>query len=66
MLDLAKRGILAQKKRGKKMVFTAPADLVERLKKMEMQERGGATQVPQATAQTGTDAMGPDRQPELL
>jgi len=35
LLDLVKRGALVQKKRGKKMVFTIPPDLAERLKRME-------------------------------
>lgn len=39
LLDLNARGILAQKKRGKKMVFTAPADLADRLRKLEKEAR---------------------------
>ncbi len=34
LLDLKTRGVLAEKKRGKKMVFTAPRDLAERLRQM--------------------------------
>ncbi len=37
LLDLKTRGVLEQKIRGKKMIFTAPRDLAERLKKMEME-----------------------------
>jgi Fic family protein len=39
LLDLQSRGILEPKKRGKKIVFTASADLTERLKKMETDSR---------------------------
>lgn len=35
LLDLKTRGVLEQKRRGKKMVFSAPRDLADRLKKME-------------------------------
>jgi hypothetical protein len=35
LLDLAGRGVLLSKKRGKKMVFNAPPDLVARLQEME-------------------------------
>ena len=35
LLDLAARGALEQKKRGRKMLFTAPPDLADRLKQME-------------------------------
>ena len=36
LLDLKARGILEQKQRGKMMVFTVPADLADRLKRMEI------------------------------
>jgi Fic family protein len=39
LLDLAKRGILDQKKRGRQMVFVAPGDVAERLRKLENQGR---------------------------
>lgn len=39
LLDLKARGALAQKKRGKKLVFTVPRDLAERLRKMERKAR---------------------------
>jgi len=35
LLDLQARGVLASRKRGKKMVFTPPRDLSERLRRME-------------------------------
>jgi Fic family protein len=35
LLDLKERGVLELKKRGKKMVFTVPRELAERLRKME-------------------------------
>jgi Fic family protein len=35
LLDLAKRGCLLPAKRGKKLIFTAPGNLAERLKQME-------------------------------
>ena len=35
LLDLAARGVLISKTRGKKMIFSAPQDLVARLQKME-------------------------------
>ena len=35
LLDLNTRRVLEQKRRGKKMVFSAPRDLTERLKNME-------------------------------
>lgn len=39
LLDLKTRGVLAVKKRGKKMVFTVPRDLAERLRQMEKKAR---------------------------
>ncbi|MDO9542116.1 MAG: Fic family protein [Kiritimatiellia bacterium] len=39
LLDLKARGVLAEKKRGKKMVFTVPRDLTERLRRMEKEAR---------------------------
>lgn len=39
LLDLKARGVLEEKKRGKKMVFTAPLDLADRLRKLEQQAR---------------------------
>ena len=39
LLDLKVRGVLDKKKRGKKMVFTAPRDLAERLRRMEKKTR---------------------------
>lgn len=39
LLDLNARGVLVQNKRGKAMVFTAPRNLVERLRKMETESR---------------------------
>lgn len=66
LLDLEKRGVLAQKKRGKKMIFTAPADLIERLKKMQVGAHEGATLLPPVTSQPGNDAMDFERQPKLL
>ena len=39
LLDLKARGALEQKKRGKKMVFTVPRDLAERLRRMERKAR---------------------------
>ncbi len=38
LLDLAARGVLDQKKRGKTMVFTVPGELTERLKRLDKQE----------------------------
>jgi len=35
LLDLNRRGVLAKKKRGKRMVFVSPPDLAERLRKLE-------------------------------
>jgi hypothetical protein len=40
-LDLRKRGVLDLKKRGKKMIFTVPRDLAERLRHIE-KEAGNA------------------------
>lgn len=40
LLDLKARGVLEQKKRGKKMIFTVPADLADRLKRMERESKG--------------------------
>ncbi len=37
LLDLRKRGILDWKKRGRQMVFVAPGDLAQRLRKLEKQ-----------------------------
>jgi Fic family protein len=39
LLDLRKRGIFDWKKRGRQMVFVAPGDLVQRLRKLEKQAR---------------------------
>jgi Fic family protein len=39
LLDLKARGVLDEKKRGKRMVFTVPCDLAERLRRMEKQAR---------------------------
>jgi Fic family protein len=39
LLDLAERAVLEQKNRGKKMIFTVPVDLAERLRKMEKEAR---------------------------
>ena len=39
LLDLKARGLLDEKKRGKKMLFTAPADLAERLRRLENDTR---------------------------
>lgn len=39
LLDLKARGVLIEKKRGKKMVFTVPRDLSERLRRMEKEAR---------------------------
>lgn len=39
LLDLKARGVLNQKKRARKMIFTVPADLAERLRKMEKEAR---------------------------
>jgi Fic family protein len=41
LLDLRKRGVLDLKKRGKKMIFTVPRDLAERLRHIE-KEAGNA------------------------
>jgi Fic family protein len=38
LLDLRARGVLEQKKRGKRMLFTVPRDLADRLKRMEMDD----------------------------
>jgi Fic family protein len=40
LLDLSTRGVLEQKKRGKKMIFTVPMDLADRLKRMERKAKG--------------------------
>jgi Fic family protein len=40
LLDLHVRGALEQKKRGKKMIFTVPRDLADRLKRMEKEAKG--------------------------
>ena len=39
LLDLKARGVLDEKKRGKKMVFTVPRDLAERLRRIEREAR---------------------------
>ena len=39
LLDLHVRGTLEQKKRGKKMIFTVPRDLADRLKRMEKEAK---------------------------
>jgi Fic family protein len=39
LLDLQKRGVLDWKKRGRQMVFVAPDDLAQRLRKLEKQAR---------------------------
>ncbi len=39
LLDLKSRGVLELKKRGKKMLFTVPRDLAERLKRLEKEAR---------------------------
>ena len=39
LLDLKKRGVLDSKKRGRQMIFVAPGDLAERLRKLEKQAR---------------------------
>jgi Fic family protein len=39
LLDLKRRGVMDQKKRGKRMVFVAPPDLAERLRKLESRAR---------------------------
>jgi Fic family protein len=41
LLDMKERGVLGQKKRGKKMVFTVPRDLAERLRRLENAARSG-------------------------
>ena len=40
LLDLRERGVLEQKKRGRKMIFTVPRDLAERLQRMEEDTKG--------------------------
>ncbi len=39
LLDLRARGVLEQKKRGKKIIFTVPHDLADRLKRMEKEAK---------------------------
>lgn len=39
LLDLQKRGVVDWKKRGRQMVFVAPGDLAQRLRKLERQAR---------------------------
>jgi len=39
LLDMKARGVLEQKKRGRKMVFTAPSGLADRLRKLEREAR---------------------------
>lgn len=39
LLDLRKRGVVDWKKRGRQMVFVAPGDLAQRLRKLEKQAR---------------------------
>jgi Fic family protein len=39
LLDLKRRGVMEQKKRGKRMVFVAPPDLAERLRQLESRAR---------------------------
>ncbi len=39
LLDLRTRGVLEQKQRGKKMIFTVPRDLADRLKRMEKEAK---------------------------
>ena len=39
LLNLKARGVLVEKRRGKKMVFTVPRDLAERLQRMEKEDR---------------------------
>jgi Fic family protein len=39
LLDMKARGVLGQRKRGKKMIFTVPRDLAERLRKLEKEAR---------------------------
>lgn len=51
LLDLAGRGILAHKKRGKKLVFGVPADLAERLRKLEKEARQSGALFPALTPQ---------------
>jgi Fic family protein len=39
LLDMKARGVLGQRKRGKKMIFTVPRDLAERLRQLEKEAR---------------------------
>ncbi|MDD2762414.1 MAG: Fic family protein [Opitutaceae bacterium] len=41
LLDLMSRGVLLQKRRGRKMIFSVPRDLAERLRKLETKARNG-------------------------
>ena len=41
LLGLKARGVLEQKKRGRKMIFTVPGDLADRLKKLAKEVRDG-------------------------
>lgn len=52
--DLAGRGILAQIKRGKKLVFGVPADLAERLRKLEKEARQSGALLPVLNPQPPT------------
>lgn len=40
LLDMAKRGVMEQRKRGKKIVFVVPLNLAERLRTLEKEARG--------------------------
>ena len=42
LLDLGKRGVLDQRKRGKNMVFVVPVDVGERLKRLERETRSAS------------------------
>lgn len=54
LLNLVVRGVLAQRTRGKKMIFTVPQDLVARLKKMEIDSN-----LPKQSASSGDPAPDP-------
>jgi Fic family protein len=41
LLDMKARGVLVQKRRGRKMIFTVPRDLAERLRQLEKDARSG-------------------------
>lgn len=46
LLDLAGRGVLLQKKRGKEIVFAVPGDIAERLRTLDAKARGEPTAGP--------------------